>query len=490
MIYRFPALLALFILLGISGMAQPLHAETQNLPSLGDSTSAIVSPQQEHDIGQAFLRLYRSQVPEFDDPLLTDYLEKLLARIAQYSQLEDKHLDLIVISSPQINAFAAPGGIVGVNSGTFLYTQSESELAGVLSHELGHLSQHHYARGVEESQKASLPTIAGMLGGLILMGTGAGNAGMAAIATTQAANMQSALHFSRQHEQEADNEGFKTLVAAGFDPGAMTSMFEHMLDSTRFMGQKVPEFLLDHPVTEQRIAESRARLENITVKDHYDDNLEFQLMCARVRLFYEESPQIAIKRFRSEIDGASLSVTASRYGLALAQMKAQQYDDAEKNLDALMNLPLLRGNDVQNTFLLTHAQLQVDRTDFDKALGDIQHVLQKDPGHYPARLLQARIFMQEKRYPDAEMVLQRLSVDRPGDAQVWYELAEARGMSGNAAGVYLARAEFFILNGIFDKAKQQLGFAQKALANNYVASEKIKQRLLDVDALEKNALKL
>jgi predicted Zn-dependent protease len=145
---------------------------------------------------------------------------------------------------------------------------------------------------------------------------------------------------------------------------------------------------------------------------------------------------------------------------------------------------------VQNTFLLTHAQLQVDRTDFDKALGDIQHVLQKDPGHYPARLLQARIFMQEKRYPDAEMVLQRLSVDRPGDAQVWYELAEARGMSGNAAGVYLARAEFFILNGIFDKAKQQLGFAQKALANNYVASEKIKQRLLDVDALEKNALKL
>lgn len=472
-----------FYLLSLILLLSAAQADELNLPDLGDSASGIVSHQQEHDLGQAFLRLYRSRVPEFDDPSLTNYLEGVLARVARYSKLEDKHLDLIVISNPQINAFAAPGGIVGVNSGTFLYAQSDSELAGVLSHELAHLSQRHFARGVENSKNASLPSIAGVLAGLILVATGAGDAGMAAIASTQAAGMQSAMRFSRQNEQEADDIGMQTLAAAGFDPGAMTTMFEHMLDGSRFMGQRVPEFLLDHPVTEQRIAESRARLTNLVVKPHYDDNLEFQLMRVRVRLFYQENPQIAAKRFQSEMDGETLNPIASRYGLALAQLKAHQYDEAEKNLRAL-----LKEYPEQNTFLLSLADLDFEREKYPEALGFIDAILKNDPKHYPARLLQSKILRYNKNYMDAELVLQRLSSDRPGDAQVWYELAETRGQAGNIAGVHLARAEYFILNGVFDKAKQQLNFAQKLLANNYVMTEKIKQRLLDIDKLENMSL--
>jgi len=466
----------------LSGLSS---ADDLNLPDLGDSASAIVSHQQEHDLGQAFLRLYRNRVPEFGDPLLTSYLESILEHIARYSKLEDKHLDLIVISNPQINAFAAPGGIVGVNSGTFLYAQSESELAGVLSHELAHLSQRHFARGVENSQNASLPTIAGMLGGMILMATGAGQAGMAAIASTQAASMQSAMHFSRQNEQEADNIGFQTLVAAGFDPTGMTTMFEHLLEGTRFNGQKVPPFLLDHPITEQRIAESRARLVNVPLKPHYDDNLEYQLMRVRVQLFYEENPQKAVKRFQSEIDGESLNLTASRYGLALAQTKTHQYDEAEKNLRVL-----LKEHPEQNTFLLSLADLDFERQKYPESLQLVSAILKNDPKHYPARLLQSKILRSTKNYTDAEQVLQDLSKDRPGDADVWYQLAETRGQAGNIAGVYLARAEFYVLNGVFDKAKQQLNFAQKLLANNYVMTEKIKQRLLEIDALEKMSLQI
>ncbi len=330
-----------------------------------------------------------------------------------------------------------------------------------------------------------LPNVAGMLAGLILIATGSGDAGVAALASTQAANMQSAMRFSRQNEQEADNFGMQTLAAAGFDPAAMTSMFEHMLDATRTMGQRVPEFLLSHPVTENRIAESRARLTNLVVKPHYDDNLEFQLLRARVRLHYEESPQKAIKRFQSELDGQSVNQTASRYGLALAQIKAQQYDEGEKNL-----LLLLKENPAQNSFLLALASSQLERGQTTEALTRIDAVLKNDPKLYPARLLQSKALRQNKNFTDAELVLQRLAVDRPDDAQVWYELAEARGLAGNILGVHLARAEFYILNGIFDKAKQQLGFAQKLAINNYVASEKIKQRLLDIDVLEKMSLKI
>jgi predicted Zn-dependent protease len=481
-----PRLLLSIALLTGSLLPCGSHAGNElNLPSLGDSSSGIVSPLQEQEIGQVFLRLYRSRVPEYDDPLLTRYLEGVLARIADSSQLNDKHLDLIVVSNPQINAFAAPGGIVGVHSGLFLYAQSEGELAGVLAHELAHLSQRHFARNVEKSRNASLPAIAGMLAGLILIATNSGDAGMAAIASTQAASMDASLRFSRQNEQEADNIGMQTLMTAGFDPAAMTSMFEHMLDATRFMGQRVPDFLLSHPVTEQRIAESRARLTNLTLQAHYSDNLEFHLMRARVQLHYAESPQLAIKRFQSEIDGKTLSLVASRYGLALAQTRAHRYDEADKNLRAL-----LTEYPGQNTFIYSLANLNFERDQYATALAQIDEILQNDPVHYPARMLQSKILRYNKRFTEAEVVLQRLSVDRPGDAQVWYELAEARGQAGNISGVHLARAEFFILNGVYDKAKQQLGFAQKLLANNYVATEKIKQRLLDIDRLEKMSIKL
>lgn len=456
-----------------------------NLPELGDSVSGIVSPQQERELGQVFLRLYRSRVPEYDDPLLTNYLEDILTRVALSSSLNDKHLDLIVVSNPQINAFAAPGGIIGVHSGLFLYAQSESELAGVLAHELAHLSQRHFARSIENSKNASLSGIAGMLAGMILIGTGAGDAGIAAIVSTQAAGMQSAMRFSRQNEQEADNIGLQTLITAGFDPTAMTTMFEHMLDATRFLGQRVPEFLLSHPITEQRIAESKARLTNLTLQARYADNLEFQLMRTRVQLHYTESPQIAIKRFQSEIDGQTLNLTASRYGLALAQQKAQQYDASEKNF-----LLLLKEQPEQATLLLSLAALQLERGQVSDALNHINIILKKNPKHYPARLLQAKALIADKKFTDAEMILQRLAADRSYDAQVWYDLAEARGQAGNIPGVHLARAEFYILNGIFDKAKQQLGFAQKLLVNNYVATEKIKQRLIDIDKLEKMSLRI
>jgi predicted Zn-dependent protease len=258
-----------------------------------------------------------------------------------------------------------------------------------------------------------------------------------------------------------------------------------MLEVTRSMGQRVPEFLLSHPVTEQRIAESRARLNNLPLKPYYADNLEYHLMQVRVQLHYAESPQFAIKRFQSEIDGKTLSVDASRYGLALAHTKAHHYDEADKILH-----DLLQTHPGQNTFLFSLASLDFERDQYSAALARVDEIFKNDPTHYPARLLQSRILRSSKKYTEAEGVLQRLSMDRPDDAQVWYELAEARGQAGNIAGVHLARAEFYILNGIYDKAKQQLGFAQKLLANNYVASEKIKQRLLDIDKLEKMSLKI
>ncbi len=199
-----PTLLTLACLLASPGFAD-------DLPSLGDASSAIVSPQQEHQLGRAWLALLRSQVSQLNDPQLKDYVESSVYRLVETSQVNDRRLEFILINSPQLNAFAAPGGIVGVNGGLFLNAQTEGEYASVLAHELAHLSQRHFARGVEASQRMQVPMMAALLAGIVIAAAGAGDAGIAAIAGTQAAAIQEQRRFSRQNEQEADRIGIMNL---------------------------------------------------------------------------------------------------------------------------------------------------------------------------------------------------------------------------------------------------------------------------------------
>ena len=238
-------------------MALPGHAD--DLPSLGDASSAIVSPQQEHQLGRAWLSLLRGQVNQLNDPQLKDYVETSVYRLAETSQLQDRRLEFILIDSKELNAFAAPGGIVGVNGGLFLNAQTEGEYASVLAHELAHLSQRHFARGVEAQQRMQLPMMAALLAGIVLAAGGGGDAGIGVIAGTQAAAIQEQRRFSRQNEQEADRIGIQTLARAGYDPNGMADFFERMQRVNRGNsgGYQLPEYLRTHPVTTTRISETR-----------------------------------------------------------------------------------------------------------------------------------------------------------------------------------------------------------------------------------------
>ncbi|HWV10112.1 MAG TPA: M48 family metalloprotease, partial [Pseudomonas sp.] len=164
----------------------PLPSLASDLPSLGDASSALVSPQQEYQMGRAWLSLVRGQVDQLSDPQLKDFVETSVYRLGETSQVQDRRLEFVLLNSPQINAFAAPGGIIGVNGGLFLYAQTEGEYASVMAHELAHLSQRHFARGLEAQQRMQLPIMAAMLAGIVAAAAGAGDAGIAAIASTQA----------------------------------------------------------------------------------------------------------------------------------------------------------------------------------------------------------------------------------------------------------------------------------------------------------------
>ena len=443
-----------------------------NLPELGDASSSIISPQQEKKLGQAWLRRYRSQVPSTADPLLQTYMESLLARLAKSSQLKDRSLDLIVVKNPTMNAFAVPGGVVGVHTGLLLSAETEGQLSSVLSHELAHLSQRHFARGVEKQRNNSVTTMAALLASLVLIATAGGDAGMAALTATQAAALESKLRFSRQNEQEADRIGFQTMVEAGEDPYAVPNMFERMLQNTRY-SRRPPEFLLTHPVTESRIADSLNRAQKHPRKQ-YPQSLDFHLMRARVQLMHENTPQAAVKRFQGELNGESPSEDASRYGLVLALIDSQRAEQARKEIT-----PLLEKAPTKPAYIIASADIEAAAENYTDALALIKQQLLLHPSHHAYNVRYAELLMKVGDYALCEEVLSRHVKRKPKDDYVWYLLAEVHGLAGNILGVHEARAEYFILNGVFDKAQNQLRNALKLAQNNYhktaILNEKLKQ---------------
>ena len=456
-----PALLTLACLL-----TSPAFAS--DLPALGDASSALVSPQQEHQLGRAWLSLVRGQISQLSDPLLKDYVETSVYRLSETSQLQDRRLEFVLLDSPQINAFAAPGGIIGVNGGLFLYAQTEAEYASVMAHELAHLSQRHFARGLEAQQRMQIPVMAGLLAGIVAAAAGASDVGIAAIASTQAAAIQEQRRFSRQNEQEADRIGLVNLEKAGYNPRAMPSMFERLMRQYRY-DRKPPEFLLTHPVSESRIADTRNRAEQYQDAG-ITDSLRYQLMRARVQLNYEETPGLAAKRFRTMLDD-NPKLEAARYGLAMALIKGGQHKEAREILQAL-----LQANPGDIIYNLAQVELDMQANQLDAAQSRIQRLLELYPGNYPVQQARVEVLIKQRRLAEAERALDELAKRRSKDPDIWYLVAEVRGLTGNTIGLHQARAEFFALVGDYQQAIEQLDFAKRRASNNFQLASRIDAR--------------
>ncbi len=469
-------------LLLLSGTASA-NRELQ-LPVLGDTSSAISSPHQEQQLGREVLRLYRSRMPTSSDYQVVQYIEDLLNRLAKHSELENPSLQLVVIENPTINAFAAPGGIIGVNTGLLNYAENEHQLASVLAHELAHLSQRHYARRLQQQQQMSVPYYAALLGSLILAATSGSDAGIAAMMSTQAAALDAQLRFSRQFEQEADRLGMQTMARAGLDPNAASDIFEIMLRATRYT-ERPPEFLLTHPVTERRIADTRNRAMNLP-RQEPAVNLEYHLMRARTRVEHERSSQRAVQHFQSQLDAKREPEAASRYGLALAQIRAGQFDDAEATL-----APLLDDEPERLTYQLLAAELDTERGAHDAALARLSGLYEMQPDHYAVTMRYALALMKANRFEQSTQLLNRFSRQRRDDPAVWYWLAEVSGLAGDIQQVHEARAEYFIQVGAYSQALQQLQNALKRTDDGSTHTRiLLRERIKQVEEMQRTAARI
>jgi predicted Zn-dependent protease len=455
-----------------------LHASAaqQNLPNLGDPTSGIISLKQERELGQQFLRSVRAQAPTLDDPVLQDYLEHLIYRLASNSQLSDRQLDLVIINNATLNAFVVPGGIVGIHSGLFNYAESESEISAILSHELAHLSQRHFARQIAAGKKSGVINMAGLLAGIILATTAGGDAGLAAITGTQAYGQNQFLKYSRERESEADRIGIYTLAESGLDPRAMAYMFEQLQRASRYnTGNRIPEFLRTHPVTKDRIADSYNQTQNYPKKT-FPVNLDYQLMRVRARVLTTKSLREEIARLRESVKSDDkIQRVTSQYGLTLALTRDMKFDEARRYINQLReDYPL------SIPFRIAEAEIYETAQQQDTAVELLEQSLAFSPGSYPLSVNLAEAYIAARKPHAALDVLIPFSIERPNDEYIWYLLAEAYGLANNIPGVHEARAEFFVLNGNFDQAIKQLGYALPLVRHNFQKTARIKQRLEDI----------
>jgi len=443
--------LGLAALVFVSGQSAALPSAALDLPQLGEPADNTLSPMQERMLGARITaELYRGNYT-IEDPELIDYINAIGYKLAGASNTAPPPLTIFVVQDPRINAFALPGGYMGINAGTLLASTSESELAGVMGHELAHITQRHIARSIEDTEVGTIATWLAVLAAIIA-GSANPDVVMGALAVGQSINYQRQVSYTRAHEQEADRIGIQTMAAAGFDPNGMASFFGKLQKQSRLYGNGIPEILLTHPLSTNRMAEAAARAAEMP-RVRRDDPIEFFLMRARSRVLSADMMSQVLDYYAKEIKSGRDTVE-NRYGLALAQLKQSQVVAAMQTL-----APVVERYPKQANIQLLGAQLLAQNGRIDRALEVYERVLELYPRYAPAMLAYAEALMNAGKPDAARQYL--LSHEQAQGTQIatYQLLAQAARESGNLAESAYQMGTYLHLRGDPGSALAQLDAA-------------------------------
>jgi predicted Zn-dependent protease len=454
------------------------------LPELGDTASALLPISVEQKIGRQIMDQIRLQDPSYDDdPEITAYLQWLGNRLSRASSDPSIPLHLFLVKDPTINAFAMFGGYIGVNTGLIKLVQSESELAGVLAHETGHVTQRHLARGYEKQKQSMGVGLLAMAAALLAARSNDQVAG-AAMSSATAGMAQSSLNFTRGFEQEADRQGFQTLEKAGFDARAMAEFFLRLRRATRQYENNAPTYLRTHPMTTDRISD----MENLEEKLPYrqvPSSLDFYLVRARLKAF-DGTPEEAVADFEGQIrEQRTPNLAATRYGLAVALRRARRYAEAEAQIAAI------RAMKISHPMVARlGAQLLVDQQKYAQGIEAFRAALAKRDGAFarPGEITAfslglADALIKAHRGLEAIGSLSAAAKSDPANPKLWEKEAEIYAYAGDDARQHQALAEANVRNGLLDAAIEQLDLAQKAPNPDFYLASEIDARMRQLKRL-------
>mgnify|MGYP001355056929 FL=1 len=439
-----------------------------NLPNLGDRVSGVISLEQERMLGQGFLEQVYAQAPLIDDPIIQEYTELLIYKLSETSKVKDRQFTIVLIDEKSLNAFAAPGGVIGVNGGLFLSAGNEAQLASVLGHELAHLSQRHFARNVLRGRDSNLASSLVMVSAIALAII---SNNPTAFITGPAALQQQQLRYSRIFEREADRYGFNNLIAAGYDPAGMGEMFENMAKVRKLAGDNPPEFLLTHPITSSRVSDAFNAADQIEFTGGKKNTINFEFIKGRLKARYNSlSPQAAVRYFEKLYK--DIPTNENKYAYIMALQSNGQTDQALNVMnDMLKKFPK---NLILNT---TKSEILLSGNRLSLAQKNIEQVLNISPRNYPASIIKAKILSSKKEFIKAEEILRDLLIGKNRDPGLWMQLSEVQRAGKNIVGYHLSRGEYYLLIGDFDNALNQFQFALSLSGNSFQTSETIMTKI-------------
>lgn len=443
-----------------------------NLPDLGDHSATILSSLEEERLGREFMRNAATQLNFIEDLELKHYVNRLGRRLADHSDAPQQNFTFYLVNDNTLNAFAVPGGHISVHTGLIMATAREAELASVLAHEIAHITQHHLARMLKQSQSQNLPALAAIVAAILL----GGQAGQAALVATNAGLVENQLKYSRTFEREADSIGIHALARAGYDPRAMPAFFEKLQQWSRIQESNVPEFLRTHPLTVSRIAESATRADQYPTVENPDET-EFFHARAKIRALYMGRDRSAAKGFAANLsDGNFESERAERYGYALALANEGSYDEASRQIGELVTR---YPDDVR--YLTAKAQIELSARRFDAALATYRDARDRFPGNAIVELYFANALVTTGAHEEARQVIKRALARGDGDATLYALLARAEGESGNHLEAHQSLAEYHYQRGNLHEALRQLRLARKYVGDSYYASASVEARTQEIE---------
>lgn len=449
----------------------PALANPVALPDLGDASATVITPAQERRLGEDLMRRARRSLVFLDDPQVNAYLQSLGQKLVARSDNPQQDFRFFAIADASVNAFAVPGGFVGVHTGLILAAQSEAELASVLAHEVAHITQRHIPRMIAESQKTTLPAMAAILAAMVLAGSG-GKGGDAAIALTSATVAQKGINFTRAAEEEADRIGIALLAGSGFDPRAMPAFFERLQALNRHNETNLPEYLRTHPVTTARIADTRDRAERARYQQ-VPDSSEFLHIRAKIRALVPGDAAELVQGFQSNLQqGKYASIDAERYGYVIALTRARRYDAARTELKKL-----IERSPSNITYRIAQAELEMAAGRVSTALPIYEAAYKRNPGFYPLQRYYSQALLKAGRGSEAVVIVREAIKQQPEDPALYELWAQGAGMAGRRAESHQALAEHYYWAGNPNAALEQLQLAARFAGNNFYLQSSLEARM-------------
>ncbi|MGA6137014.1 M48 family metalloprotease [Acinetobacter dispersus] len=446
----------------------PSHTAGQTeVPEIG-SGIGLLDQQKEKFIGEKVYREVHRQMPTVQDAWLEGQFFQVFSGILSQTQL-GQPIGLVIIKDPQINAFAVPGGLFALNTGLITSAKNLDEIAGVMAHEIAHVSQRHYSRSQEAFKGQGLLALAGILVGAAIASQADGNAGAAVMMGTQAALMDKQLSYSRNQEREADRIGMQFMSAAGYNPQSMADYFETMHRATSRVSF-LPDFWFTHPLTTERMSEARLRANQLPKVKSKIYDLDFEILKLYTLVVSNQATEIQLQSLANQKN------TAAQLALSKFYLEQGDYAQAQANLDLVKTK-------LQNHVLvpLIQTDIYLGQNKLDQAFNSINPIQKTMPENRALSYKLAEVLIRQKQVAQAQTLVQRFIHKNQRDIEGWQLLQQATNLDKSsplqAVNVLGYRAEAEYWSGYEENAIKSMLHAQRLAKGNVAMSAKIDARL-------------